>query len=285
MYATAYRENSIWLEWATVLAAGPALVYNVPYDLLQAGPRDRQNYNGEMGKCIEGDPENRDILIRGTDPNPEMPCWWDIQLFGWTLETTLPATIPGVPTALDPRVGGLRNVPVQGRVGYWGGDVDFDVGAGAHLSIFAPSVNLGVVAPAGTFHVVDPAVVNFTAPLGAPLNVTSVNVYAFLTACVHPHGNQQAKLTQAFTIPAAVTDINIPARARTLQVFQDTASLPAAPLNWFAGPISLFDLGEIDFQLIDAPGRTDILDVPATASIVRVPAGARNLTFVWGLDL
>jgi hypothetical protein len=285
MYATAYRENSIWLEWVSVLAAGPALVYNVPFDLLQAGPRDRQNYNAELIKCANEDPDNRDILIRGTDPNPEKPCWWDVQLFGWTLETTLGAGVPGVPTIQDPRVAGLRNVPLQGRVSYWGGDVDFDVGAGAHLSIFAAAVGLGVVAPLGTLRVVDPAIVNFTGAPAAPVNITDVLVYAFLTACVHPHGNQQAKLTQAFTIPAAITDINIPARARTLQVFQDTASLPAAPLNWIAGPISGFDLGEIDFQLIGAPGRTDILEVPDTASIVRVPAGARNLTFVWGLDL
>lgn len=280
---SAYKENAIWVEWQPLTAE---LAYTARFDLTQIGPRERRAYNERLRECRDGpqttNPLDKLAINAGIASDPENACWWDVTMFGWTVETTI--TTPGVATLLDPRASGLKNVPCYGVVRYLGDEILFDIGAGAHFSVFAQSLGIGVMCPTATFAVGNAGTSNFIGTLGNPLNVVSTNVFGQIGACTRPVSAQTIKFTQTFTM-AAARNINIPARARTLQIFQNTASLPAAPLNWVSGPISLFDLGEIDFDTAVAPARTSILEIPAMATIVQTGASVRTLTFVWGLAL
>lgn len=258
-------EDSVWLEWLPT-AAGLAMTQD--YSLTQGGPKERQSYADACHTPDENDPGG--------------PCWWDIQIFGWTDTVTL--TAPGVPTLSDPRSNGRRNVPLLGWLKYLGDQIFFDIGSGAHFSVLAPSVSIGVRAPAGTREVGDQAQSNFTGAPMAPINVTTAAVNGILTSCVRVADLRNPTFTETRVIAASV-DIPVPARARTLQIFENTASLPATPMNWVSDPITGFDLGQIDFNLPGAPGRTEVMEVPAQATIVRTGAQARTVTLVWGLAL
>lgn len=257
-------ENSIWIEWLPT-AAGLAMTSD--YALTQAGPKERRRY---ADGC-----DNDDV-------DPTGPCWWDIQIFGWTDTVTLTAAVP--PTLSDPRSNGRRNVPVLGWLKYLGDQIFFDIGSGVHFSICAPSISLGVRAPAGSRTVGDGGQSNFAGAPMAPVNLTSVAINGIISSCVRVADLTNPTFTETRVLTGTV-DIPVPARARTLQIFQNTASLPATPMNWVSDPITGFDLGQIDFNLPGAPGRTEIMEVPAQASVVRTGVQARTVTLVWGLAL
>ena len=273
-------ESSRWIEW---LPTAADLAFSERFSIIQGGPKDRSKYLQRRAKHLrECGVDEQQIALDPIDTDTNNPCWWDVQLFGWTQTATI--TAAGIPSTLDPRGTGNRNILVRGTLTYLGNDFEFDVGGGAHFSIYAPSISLGIIAPVGTLQVGQTGVSNFTGTLGVPVNVTSVVVYGVITACVRPSNLTRATLTETRVL-AATEDIPIPAMARTVQIFQDTASLPAAPMNWIQDPISAFDLGQVDFQLLDAPGRTDVLEIPAAASVLRTGAQARTVTLVWGLAL
>jgi hypothetical protein len=262
------KENSAWIEF---LPLAPGLAFAERFALSQAGPRERAIF---LKDCPEASSEDRD---------PQSGCWWDVQVFGWTVTSII--TTAAAPSVLDPRVGGNRNPISRGTLKYLGDDIEFDIGPGAHFSIFAPSISLGIVSPAGARAVGDRAQSNFVGTPMAPVNVTSEAFNGLITPCVRPTTISQTTLTETRVIAAASIDIPVPARARTLQVFEATAGLPAAPMNWIQDPITGFDLGQIDFQLAGAPARTAVLEVPSGAQVVRTGAAARTITLVWGLVL
>jgi hypothetical protein len=268
--SSVFYENSLWLQWVRATAAS---AFGPLFPLTQAGPRERRAMNKELADCG----------MRTPDVRPESACWWNVDIYGWTVTQVLQAGT--APTFQDPRGNGNRNVPLFGYIDYLGDRVFFDVGSGAHFSVYAPSVSIGVQAPAGAFRVGSDGVTNFPAasPI-APVNVTSAQVDGSVSACVRPITNAPITRTETRVLTASV-DVPVPARARTLQIFQDTASLPAAPMNWVSDPTTGFDLGEVDFDTPTAPGRTSVLDVPAAATVLRTGAQARTVTLIWGLAL
>lgn len=261
------KENSAWLEY---LPVAPGLAFTERFPLTQAGPKERAAF---LKECPE---------VANEDPDPQSGCWWDVQVLGWVATTTITTAAP--PSALDPRVGGNRNPISHGTLKYLGDDIQFDVGPGAHFSVFAPSISLGIMAPTGSLAVGDAGQSNFVGTPMAPVTVTSEAFNGVITPCVRPTTISELTLTETRVIAASI-DIPVPPRARTLQVFEATAGLPAAPMNWIQDPITGFDLGQIDFQLAGAPARTDILEIPAGAQVVRTGAAARTITLVWGLVL
>jgi len=278
--ATYTNENAEWIEW---LPTAADLAFTERFALTQGGPKERSTYlRARADQLRECGVDPKQIALDPIDTDTNNPCWWDIQIFGWTDTATI--ITAGVASALDPRGAGNRNVLVRGTLKYLGNDFEFDIGGGAHFSIYAPSVSLGIIAPTGTLRVGVGGQSNFVGTPMAPVNVTSVAINGIITACVRPSNLTRATLTETRVL-VATADIPVPAKARTLQIFQNTASLPATPMNWVQDSVTGFDLGQVDFQLAGAPARTDILDVPAAASILRTGAAARTVTLVWGLAL
>ena len=268
--STIFFENSRWIQWSRTAAQ---LTYDQVFSLTQAGPRERRDRNKEIADCG----------MQSPDVFPNNACWWNIDLYGWTVTQVLQSA--AVPSLQDPRTSGVRNVPLYGYVTYLGETVIFDIGTGAHFSVYAPSVSIGVRAPTGAFDVGNTDTTNFPAatPI-APVNVTSAQIDGSISGCTTPTPSPRVKFTETRVLTASV-DIPVPSRARTVQIFQNTASLPAAPLNWISDATTAFDLGEVDFDTPTAPARTGILDVPALATVLRTNAQARTITLVWGLAL
>ncbi len=220
------------------------------------------------------------------------PCeggasWWDIQIWGYGAEQ---AVAPGA-TGAAPSQGALkssqRSVPLRARVRYEGDVVDFDIGAGMRIAIYARSVNLSVVAPTGSVQIRADGQGGVVNPAGAPGAIDQQDslVYGQIGEVEAPIGQRIAKRTDALSVVGAGQTIEIPQRARTLQVFQDTAGGAAAPMNWLSNVISALDLGQIDFQAVVSPFSTQIIAVPGNATIIDPGAAVRDLFFVWGLEL
>lgn len=225
-------------------------------------------------------------LVQGR-PCRKEATWWDVQIWGYGSEQ---AVAPGT-SGLAPDPGSLkslqRSVPILGRIRYEGDTVDFDVGAGMRLAIYARNLNLSAVAPTGSVQINAPQQAGLINPAGAPaaINQQDSLVYGQIAEVDCPIGARLAKLTQTFSITGAGQFINIPARARGVQVFQDTAGGAPAIMNWRSNTISLIDLGQIDFQAGVQPFSTPLLHIPGLATIIDPGAAVRILTCVWELEL
>jgi len=213
------------------------------------------------------------------------PGWWDVQIWGYGSEQVVPA----LTTAVAPDQGFLksqqRSIPIRARLRYEGDVVDFDIGAGMRLAVYARSISLSAVAPTGSVLVQTQGQATLVNPAPiAPIQEQDSLVYGQIARVEAPIGQRLAKLTQSVAVAAAGT-VNIPSRARTVQVYQGTAGGAPTPLNWQTNIASAVDLGQIDFRAIVQPNSTDIMAVPGRATIVAHGAQVRTLTFVWGLEL
>jgi hypothetical protein len=220
------------------------------------------------------------------------PCgvkasWWDVQVWGWTTEQTVPGAGGQGPFPDDGSLksSGQRNVPIRARLQYEGDELDFDVGSGMRVSIYARNVTLSAVAPVGSIPISGPAnsigLVNNN-PV-APIQQQNSLVYGVIGQVDSQLGSRIAKLTQVVSVVGAGQFVNVPARARRVQVFQNTAGGAPAAMNWNTNTLSLTDLGQIDFAA--GSFHTDVLDVPGQAAVIAPGAGVRVLTFVWELEL
>lgn len=219
------------------------------------------------------------------------PCsgatWWDVEIYGYGDETSVAPASSGAPVADGTLKSAQRNVPLRARIAWEGHEVDFDIGAGMRIAVYAKNVNLSAIGPAGSIEIRSPndlGITNTNGPGGG--NIIQQNSYILgqISSTENPIGDRVAKLTEVVNTEAAAVNVDIPASARKVQIFQDGV-IAAAPVFFQTGTLSTINIGQIDFRGVVQPNSTDIMLIPGRATQIACPTAARTLTFVWQLEL